>query len=123
MGGKVHDRVHAAEDGAQLGAIGYVSHDQFKALCEPGVPGAQVVVNNDFIAPARERMRSVTADVTRTSDYQNRQLRLSQKRTGGTNTFTFSGIGAHTFVHTSDSKELPATAGVLEIAEKLMRYW
>jgi hypothetical protein len=90
MGGKVHDRVHAAEGGAQLGPVGYVPHDQFEALCEPDVSGAQVVVNNDFIAPARERVRSVTADVTRTSDYQDRQLRLSQKRSGGTN--TFSGI-------------------------------
>lgn len=74
---EVHDRVHPAQHWRQLGRIGYISHDQLEARGERRVSCGQVVVNDGFVAPALERMCGMTADVSRASDDQNRQLCLA----------------------------------------------
>jgi hypothetical protein len=63
VGSEVHDGIDAAQDRGQLGHVRNIPNDQLEALGEFGVPGAQIVVNDGFIAAALERQSGVTADV------------------------------------------------------------
>ena len=64
----MHDGINPAQERRQLGGVRNISHHQLEALGERGMAGAQIVVNDGFVAAALERQRGVTADVSCSSD-------------------------------------------------------
>ena len=73
MGGKVHNCICPAQRFRQSCGISNVADDQFEAFSEFPVTGAQIVVDDDFIALALKDVCSMTAYISSSTNYQNGQ--------------------------------------------------
>jgi hypothetical protein len=76
MGGEMHDRINPAQQRRKLRAVGNISFDQLEAFGKFCVTCDKVVVNDGFVAPALQGVCGMTADVSRSSNNENDQLRL-----------------------------------------------
>jgi hypothetical protein len=69
----VHDGIHAGEDAVEFRLVADITFHQLKTLSELPKPGREVVVDDDTITGAPQSTRSVTANVTCASNYENGQ--------------------------------------------------
>ena len=60
---KMHNGIAAVEGFGELRGIRDITDDEFESCRQLFMAGAKVVINDDFVAPALECVRSVTANV------------------------------------------------------------
>jgi hypothetical protein len=74
MRGKMHHGIGPAQRLRQFRRISDIADNEFESFGEFPMAGAQIVVDDDFVASPLQNMRRVTANVSSSPDHQNGQV-------------------------------------------------